>query len=56
MRASGLLFSMCLLLGKLGASENVIAIGVVATVEIQTGRLSEDSTILMPSCDNEGLR
>lgn len=34
-RASGLsLFSTCLLLGKLGASEKVIVIGVVATWEI----------------------
>lgn len=34
-RASGLsLFSMCLLLGKLDASEKVIVIGIVATVEI----------------------
>lgn len=34
-RASGLsLFSMCLLLGRLHASEKVIVIGMVATVEI----------------------
>lgn len=34
-RASGLsLFSMCLLLGKLDASEKVIVIGIVVTVEI----------------------
>lgn len=33
--ASGFsLFSMCLLLGKLDASEKVIVIGIVATVEI----------------------
>jgi len=34
-RASGLsLLGMCLLLGKLDASEKVIVIGMVATVEI----------------------
>lgn len=34
-RSSGLsLFSMCLLLGKLGASENVVVISIVATVQI----------------------